>query len=502
MTTKTTNAAAAARLLAERKVVRSSMEALSKLSGLSPAAHHKYIMHHLEQVARGEIDRLLISAPPGSAKSQTTSVFFPAHFLANHPAAQIIMVSHTQDLAERFGRRVRNLLSEHAAVLGLELSDDSQAAGRWSLKSGGSLFAVGASGALAGYRADLVILDDVYRSMEDAYSENIRKKISEWFFSDVLVRCRPGARIVAIGTRFHHADLLAELEETGRYKTIKLSAVAEDDDEHGRPPGTFLWDDQPSAYPYADFLRHQREVQPPRVWASLFMNRPTPEEGAYFRIEWLRTYHNPPPRETMKTYICVDFATSVGKGDFTAIIAFGVDPTGDIFVLSVWRRQASPDVSVDAFLDMVRDWNPLVIVTEAGGLKNAIGPFLRERMHQRKIYRAVETIPSRHAKEIRAQSIAGRMAVRGLFLPAGNAPWLADFVSEMLAFPAGRTDDQVDCCSLLGQLIGNLTSGDAPTVKEEPKRLVIGDATATTVTLDDLFSANERRHKRAGGRIA
>jgi hypothetical protein len=126
-------------------------------------------MHHLEQVARGEIDRLLISAPPGSAKSQTTSVFFPAHFLANHPAAQIIMVSHTQDLAERFGRRVRNLLSEHAAVLGLELSDDSQAAGRWSLKSGGSLFAVGASGALAGYRADLVILDDVYRSMEDAY---------------------------------------------------------------------------------------------------------------------------------------------------------------------------------------------------------------------------------------------------------------------------------------------------------------------------------------------
>jgi hypothetical protein len=151
---------------------------------------------------------------------------------------------------------------------------------------------------------------------------------------------------------------------------------------------------------------------------------------------------------------------------------------------------------------MVRDWNPLVIVTEAGGLKNAIGPFLRERMHQRKIYRAVETIPSRHAKEIRAQSIAGRMAVRGLFLPAGNAPWLADFVSEMLAFPAGRTDDQVDCCSLLGQLIGNLTSGDAPTVKEEPKRLVIGDATATTVTLDDLFSATERRHKRAGGRIA
>ena len=83
------------------------------------------------------------------------------------------------------------------------------------------------------------------------------------------------------------------------------------------------------------------------------------------------------------------------------------------------------------------------------------GRFCRERMHQRKIYRAVETIPSRHAKEIRAQSIAGRMAVRGLFLPA-QAAWLSDFVSEMLAFPAGKNDDQVDCCSLLGQLLGNL----------------------------------------------
>jgi hypothetical protein len=71
----------------------------------------------------------------------------------------------------------------------------------------------------------------------------------------------------------------------------------------------------------------------------------------------------------------------------------------------------------------------------------------------------------------------------------------------MLAFPAS-TENQVDCCSLLGQLLGNLASGDAPKAKEEPKRLVIGDATATTVTLDDLFSANEKRRKRAGGRIA
>jgi predicted phage terminase large subunit-like protein len=484
--------------LLHRQRVRSSMAELSKLCELTPAAHHLYLMRHLEQVTRGEISRLLISAPPGAAKSQTTSVFFPVHYLANHPDAQIILCSHTTELAERFGRRVRNLIGEHSSVLGLQLSDDSQAAGRWSLKSGGSLFACGATSALAGHRADLLIQDDVYRSQADAYSEVVRKSISEWFFSEALPRLRPGARVVGIGTRFHHADLLAQLEETGRYKTIKLTAIAEEGDELGRPVGAYLWDDQPDPYPYASFLKHQQEVQPPRVWASLFMCRPTPQEGSFFRSEWLKTYHHAPPRDELKTYIAVDFATSVDKGDYTAIVAFGVDPAGDIFVLDVFRRQVSPDVSISALLDMVRDWRPMVIVTEAGGLKNALGPFLKEQMNLRRIWCAVEVIPSKHNKEVRAQSIAGRMAVRGLFIPA-SAPWVADLVTEVLAFPAGKNDDQVDCLSLLGQLLSQLIHGSAPEPTEQPKVLST-DPALCTVRLADLFEANERRGKyRRGG---
>ena len=247
---------------------------------------------------------------------------------------------------------------------------------------------------------------------------------------------------------------------------------------------------------YADFLRQQKEVQPPRVWASLYMNRPSPIEGAFFKASWLKTYHNVPDRATLKTYIAVDFATSEGKGDFTAIVTFGLDPTSDIFVLSVWRRQADAATSVDALLDMVRDWKPLVVVTEAGGLKNAIGPFLKERMNQRRTYAVIETIPSRHAKEVRAASIAGRMAVRGLFLPApAQAPWLSDFVSEVLTFPTS-TDDQVDCLSLLGQLLDRLVPGQAP-VKKEPPKVLSTDPSLCSVSLSDLFEANERRRSKS-----
>ena len=422
---------------------------------MTPATHHLYVMKHLEQVTRGELDRLLISAPPGSAKSTLASVFFPAFFLAQHPEAQVITASHTQDLAERFGRRVRNLISEHAAVLGLQLSDDSQAAGRWSLKSGGSLFAIGASGALAGYRGDLIVLDDVYRSMEDAYSDSTRQRISDWFYGEVLPRARPGCRVVGIGTRFHHADLFAELEASGRYRVIKLSAIAEEGDELGRVPGTFLWDDQPGTYPYADYLRQQRDVLPPRVWASLYMSRPTPLEGAMFKSAWLKTFHNPPSRDTMKTYIAVDFAvTDSATADYTAIVVFGLDPSSDIFVLDVWRRQADAATSVDALLDMVRDWKPLVVVTEAGGLKNAIGPFLTERMQAAPHLRGDRDYPlearqgdssaERRGPHGRARTVfagaccqlARRLCQRGLGVPRGPQRRSSRLRHDL--FPAAR----------------------------------------------------------------
>jgi predicted phage terminase large subunit-like protein len=486
--------------LARRRRIRGSLEELSKLCELTPAAHHKYIMKHLEQVSQGALNRLLISAPPGSAKSTVASVLFPVFFLANHPDAQLIACSHTVELAEKFGRRVRNLISEHSAVLGLQLSDDSQSAGSWSLKSGGGQFCVGSSGALSGRRADCVILDDIFRSMDDAYSESTRRGISDWFYGEVLPRLRPGGKVVGIGTRYHNQELFAELEASGRYKVIKLTAVAEEGDELGRPVGTYLWADQPDTYPFAGFLQQQQEVLPPRIWASQFMCKPSPTEGAFFRASWLKTYHNLPPRENLKTYIAVDFAvTESVKADFTAIVVFGLDPGSDVFVLHVWRRQCDAATSVDALLDTVRDWKPMCVVTEAGGLKNAIGPFLNERMRQRHIYAQIETIPSRHAKEIRAQSIAGRMATRGLFLPS-EAPWLSDFVNEALAFPT-TTDDQVDCLSLFGQLLDRLVPGREAVKKEPPKILSLDPAIPSTVTMDGLWRENDRHWRQSSRRI-
>ena len=205
-------------------------------------------------------------------------MLFPAWFLAQHPEAQIICASHTVELAEKHARGVRNLIIEHGAALGIELAEDSQAAGRWSLNSGGSLFAVGAGGAIAGYRADLFIIDDPVRSREEAFSESGREKLYVWFVTDLLPHLRPGGKICLISTRWHEDDLFGRLAASGGYEIVSLPAVAEEEDPLGRAPGEFLWDLDPE-YPYGDFLRAQREAQPPSSWSALFQQRPAPEQG-------------------------------------------------------------------------------------------------------------------------------------------------------------------------------------------------------------------------------
>ena len=140
------------------------------------------------RVSRGTIPRLAVFMPPGSAKSTYGSVLFPAWYLAQHPSHSILAASHTTELAEKWGRRVRNLIEEHGPTLELTVSDDNAAAGRWSLKQGGEYYAAGVGVGIAGFRADLAIIDDPIRNREDADSALVREKTWDWFKSDLSTR--------------------------------------------------------------------------------------------------------------------------------------------------------------------------------------------------------------------------------------------------------------------------------------------------------------------------
>lgn len=145
------------------------------------------------------------------------------------------------------------------------------------------------------------------------------------------------------------------------------------------------------------------------------------------------------------------------------------DPQKRIYLLDVWRRQTSRDQWIDAFCDLALKWKPLQWAEEQGQISAGIGPFLDQRTRERQAHVYREQFPTRGDKARRAQSIRGRMALDGLYVPE-RAPWYANFRAELLNFPAGNHDDQVDALGLIGQLLNKMVIGRPAAKPEETHR--------------------------------
>jgi predicted phage terminase large subunit-like protein len=460
------------------------------------------LLAELEDIADGVNDRLMVFMPPGSAKSTYGSMLFPPWYMAQHPDHMVITASHTHELAARWGRKCRNLVSEHGLALGIGLALGDSAADRWSLSSGGEYFAAGVGGSVTGRRAELVVIDDPVRSREDADSETIRNKTADWFRSDLLTRLKPGGRIVIIQTRWHEDDLSGRLLEAmkaggDQWRVISLPALAGSDDPLGRKPGEALWPE----WEDEAALHRKRKALLPREWSALYQQNPVPDDGDYFKADWIRRYADKPDLKDMRVIGASDYAVTANGGDYTTHIVVGIDPIGRPHVLDLWRQQATPDVWIDAWCDLVRQWKPIEWAEETGQINAAVGPFIVRRAAERQAYTYRRGFASRHDKAIRAQSIRGRMAQLGLYVPA-DAPWASDFIAELMQFPAGKHDDQVDALSLVGQLLDHIDAIRTSKVPERRGELVYeakpdGRIVANKSVMDIV--RDKERRKRAEG---
>lgn len=428
------------------------------------APHHRIIAGQLERIERGEIDRLMLLVPPRHGKSELASKRLPAWFLGRQPHKQFLSVSATAELAADFGREVRNIINspEYRAVFDTTLAEDSQAKGKWHTAEGGIYYSLGVGGTVLGRGGDVILIDDPFGSMKEARSELERKNVWDFYTGTLYNRLMPGGAIVVINHRMHEEDLCGQLlaqQAAGgdRWEVVELPAIND--------AGDALW---PEAYPIDVLERIRRNTQA-RDWSGLYLQRPAPEEGDYFKAEWLKPYDKPPARDTMRVYGASDYAVTADGGDYTVHAVVGLDPEGRMYLLDLWRKQAASDVWVEAFCDLVQEWKPIGWAEEQGQIKSGVGPFLERRQRERRAYVSREQFPTRGDKAVRAQSIRGRMALEGLYVPVG-ASWYPDLRSELLSFPSGKHDDQVDALGLVGQLLDKMIKGKAPTPLKPVRR--------------------------------
>jgi len=444
--------------------------------GYKDAAHHRLIARALERVERGETKRLMIFMPPRHGKSMLSSEFFPAWYLGRNPDHYVIASTYAQELADDFGRKVKLQIADpsYSAIFpGVKLADDSQSVKRFHVEGGlevgtaqrGAYYAVGVGGPLTGRGAHLLLIDDPVKNREEADSEIVRRRIKDWYTSTAYTRLMPGARVVVIQTRWHEDDLsgwlLKEHAHEG-WEVLELPAL------DGEKP---LWPEQYSR----EALERIRLAVGSRDWSALYQQRPTPESGDYFKKEWFRYYETLPQHVTY--YGASDYAITAKGGDYTVHGIGAVDNAGNLYITDWWRHQTSSDVWVEVFLDLVKKWNPLTWGEEQGQIIKSLDPFIRRRMDERQTYCAREQFTSLTDKASRAQSIRARMAMGKVFFPK-NAPWLADLESELLTFPVGANDDQVDVLGLFGRMLDQLIGAEAPEVQKPRDRWdrAFGDA--------------------------
>jgi predicted phage terminase large subunit-like protein len=438
------------------------------------AQHHEIILRATERCINKHRGRTMLFLPPGSAKSTYATVVAPTHAMGRIPGFKVIGVSYGSDLARKFGRRMRSITKQRKfnLLFDTSLSSESSAADEWALENGSEYMGGGILSGITGNRADFIPIDDPIKGRKEADSEVTRKSTLEAYQDDVLTRLKPGGSVMITQTRWHEADLagsilpegwagesgLIECRDGETWEVICIPAKCNRlDDPLGRAIGDYIWPEWFGRDHWATFERL------PRTWSALYQQQPAPDTGDYFKREWIHTVPAAqiPPRRSMSIYGGSDYAVTADGGDYTVHGVIGIDPEGRMYLLDLWRQQASSDVWVDAFCALVRKWGPIGWAEETGQIKSGVGPFLIKRQIEQKAYVAREQFPTRGDKAVRAQSIRGRMALQGLYV-SEDAPWLSDLISEMMSFPVGVHDDQVDALGLIGQLMDRMEMGSKP----------------------------------------
>ena len=390
--------------------------------GFEPAEHHKKIIEYLEKVVKGEIDRLMIFAPPGSAKSTYTSELLPPFWFSRFPRSSVIGCSHTGELAERFGRKVRNRILIKSNVLGYSLDESNRAASRWETNAGGEYFAAGVGGAITGRRADLALIDDPVKSREEAESETVREKTWEWYKSDLVTRLKPDARIILIQTRWHLDDLggklLHEMEKGGdQWTVINLPAIAKADDLMKRKVGEVLW----PAWESLEAIERKRKILGERDFASLYQQDPQPPGGTFFLESTLLVDGKPvQPFEWADCVFCtIDTGIKAdAKHDATGCIYWALNQyfvDAPLQILDYDLFQVPADLLVDWMPNVYRRLEELARQVHAR--RGSLGPFIEEKgsgivllqqlNRQMKLANGIDTKLAQLGKQPRALNASG-----------------------------------------------------------------------------------------------
>ena len=421
--------------------------------------------------------RVMLMLPPGSAKSTYASVVFPTWQMGNHPSHEIILTGYGDVICKKHGRRSRQICASpsYRAVFGFGVDPNTRAADNWETLNKSSYKSAGILSGITGFRCDGLIWDDITKGRKEADSVTIRDDTWNAYIDDARSRKKPNAWEVGIGTRWHEDETMGRILPEGYagesgympgrdgnvWFVLCLPAECErDDDPLGREVGEMLWPEW-----FTEDFWDDKRVNP-RSWASLYQQRPSLEEGLYFKREWFRSYTQEPA--TLNRYISFDPAvTEAEDADATAMQVWGVDTQARLYLLDEWVDKVTMDVWIDQLMTWIAIHKPMAVISESGVIRRASEPYIKRAMAQTGHYAMFEWMSRNADKSAMARPAQAMVSAGQVYLPPTSIG--DDTIDEMLRFPAAKADHRVDSfanlCLYLEQVQAQVGKAVDPVVR-------------------------------------
>ena len=412
--------------------------------------HIDCLAWHLEQCRTGDIKRLIVTVPPRNLKSICTSVAFVAWLLGKDPTCKVICASYGQDLANKHARDTQLVLQSDwykGVFPKTRLNRKKSAAGEMETTRQGLRYATSVGGPLTGRGGSVIIVDDPIKPSEAA-SEAERTRVNEWFDNTLYSRLNNKVEdvIIVVMQRVHEDDLVGHILEKDDWTVVNIPAIADedqvyrigDDEEYQRPAGDILH----PAREDAAALEVIRQNLGTYNFSAQYQQQPIPLDGNLVKWDWFRRFEVLPDLSELDL-IVQSWDTASGSdelNDYSVCTTWGVIGS-ECYLIDVVRERLDYPGLRRRVVSEARKYDPDRVLIELAGSGTSLFQDLRMDGSV-----PVWGIKPYKDKVTRLWGESAKIEDGQVLIPE-SAGWLHDFQHEILAFPNGRHDDQVDSLS-------------------------------------------------------
>jgi len=447
----------------------------------TPLVHHfavDAICEHLQAVSARQIDRLIINVPPGMAKSSLVAVLWPCWEWATAPQIQWLFATYRTNLTFRDADKRRDLIKSewYQERFGRKFQITGEGIEYLKNSAKGFMYSTSTGGETTGWRGDRLILDDP-QDPKGAESDIKRESTIEWLTrtwpSRMNLNSQHKGRVL-IQQRLHEMDATGLYLRNGGWEHLKIPL-----EYTGKTYSTSIgWKDprtklneviSEEIYPKKDREQLKRDLGPYGISGQL-QQEPAPMEGGLIKRDWIRHYEDDNGKLVIRDakgdieyvidpWSTVRFCTvdpaitekdleSQIDPDYTCMASWAVFHSTRgvmVFLLDLIRQRMEGPEIIARMKAFHAHWKFAVIGVETIAFQKMIAQYAkREGLPIREIGQKEDSIYRIDKdKTSRALSATPLMADGRFYVPL-YAPWLGDYINELILFPNAAHDDQVD----------------------------------------------------------